>query len=217
MSELHFLRRVSTRWLLLAGLASPLVLWTMGVVVALSWSGYDPVAESISVMVHAPLGWLQTAAFWIQGGLGIAWAIGAARVMGRNAREKRMVRGLFLLQAGIGFAFAILPADAGGARETLVAQLHLANFYLYAISMPITLLVLSRFFGRDPDWTAAVRGTRLAGLLMLASTAIVPLAVAGPLLPYLGLLERVYVAIPSIWQIAAARRALRVVGGSRPT
>lgn len=206
-----------TRWLLLAGIASPIVLWSLGVIVAATWPGYDPIAESISVMVHAPLGWIQTLAFWIEGVLGIAWAFGAARMIGMNAREGRIVRWLFLLQAAIGFAFAILPADAGGTRETLVAQLHLANFYLYAVSMPITMFVLARLFGRDPRWAGAVRGTRIAGALMLISTAIVPLTVAGPLLPYLGLLERTYVAIPSIWQLWVARRALRLLAASKST
>jgi len=205
-----------TRWLLRAGVASPVVLWTLGAVVAATWSGYDPIAESISVMVHAPLGWIQTASFWLQGGLGIAWAVGASRVMGGDARRRRIVRWLFLLQAAIGFAFAILPTDAGGGRETLVARLHLATFYVYAVSMPITLFVLAHFFGRDQRWATAAGGTRIAGALMLISAALVPLTVAGPLLPYLGALERIYVAIPSIWQLAVARRALRILPESRP-
>lgn len=207
--------RVGTRWLLHAGMASPIVLWTLGIVVAATWPGYDPITESISVMVHAPLGWLQTTAFWIQGVLGVAWAFGASRVIGMNARERRIVRALFLLQAGIGFAFAILPTDAGGTRETLIARLHLANFYLYAISMPITLFVLAWIFGRDPRWRGAATGTRIAGTLMLFSATIVPLTVAGPLLPYLGLLERMYVAIPSIWQLWVARRAVRVLAAQQ--
>jgi len=205
----------STRWLVLGGAAAPVVLWTLGIVVAATWPGYDPLAQSISLLVHAPLGGLQTAAFWAQGGLGLAWAIGAARVIGRDRRERWIVRGLFLLQSGIGFAFAVLPTDADGERITLVARLHLANFYLYAISMPITLIVLARVFARDPRWATAAGGTRLAGTLMLVSIALVPLTVAGPLLPYLGALERIYVAIPSVWQFAVARRALRVLAEAR--
>ena len=205
----------TTLWLVLGGAAAPVVLWTLGVVVAATWPGYDPLAESISLLVHAPLGWLQTAAFWAQGGLGLAWAIGAARVIGRERRERRLVRGLFLLQSAIGFAFAVLPTDADGERITLVARLHLATFYAYAVSMPITLIVLARVFARDPNWAAAAGATRLAGTLMLVSIAIVPLTVAGPLLPFLGALERIYVAIPSVWQFAVARRALRVLAESR--
>lgn len=205
----------TTRWLVLGGAAAPVVLWTLGIVVAATWPGYDPLAQSISLLVHAPLGWLQTAAFWAQGGLGLAWAIGAARVIGRDRRERWIVRGLFLLQSGIGFAFAVLPTDGNGEHITLVGRLHLATFYAYAVSMPITLFVLARVFARDPRWSAAAAGTRLAGTLMLVSIAIVPLTVAGPLLPYLGALERIYVAIPSVWQFAVARRALRVFAEAR--
>ncbi len=201
---------MTTRALVAAGLAAPVALWVIGVIVAVTWPGYDPIAESISVMVHAPLGWLQTGAFWLQGLLGVAWAIGAARVMGTTAADRRIIRALFLLQAGIGFAFALLPADAGGVRETVVGRLHLANFYLYAISMPITLFILARVFRRNPAWAGAARGTRIAGLLMAGSAALVPLTVSGPLEPYLGLLERLYVAIPSLWQALVAIRALRI-------
>jgi len=82
------------------------------------------------------------------------------------------------------------------------------------VSMPITLFVLAGIFVRDPRWHGAIRGTRIAGLLMLISAALVPLTVDGPLLPYLGLLERAYVAIPSAWQIVIAIHALRI--GPRP-
>lgn len=207
--------RDGTRWLLLAGIASPIVLWSLGIIVAVTWPGYDPISESISSMVHAPMGWLQGAAFWVQGGLGVAWAVGASRVMGQTIIERRLVGGLFLLQAGIGFAFAVLPTDPGGAHDTLVGRLHLANFYLYAISMPITLYILARMFRRDPQWVAVSSGTRLAGILMLASAILVPITVDGPLLPVLGLLERLYVAIPSVWQLWAAGHALRVLAAVR--
>jgi hypothetical protein len=43
---------------------------------------------------------------------------------------------------------------------------------------------------------------------MVVATLLVPLTLAGPLKAWLGLLERAYVAIPGILQVAIALRAL---------
>jgi hypothetical protein len=47
----------------LAGIASPILSWGLSLVIIAGWSGYDPIAQSISLLANAPLGWLQTAAF----------------------------------------------------------------------------------------------------------------------------------------------------------
>jgi len=48
----------------------------LSLVIIAGWSGYDPIAQSISLLANAPLGWLQTAAFVTGGLLGAAWAFG---------------------------------------------------------------------------------------------------------------------------------------------
>jgi hypothetical protein len=46
--------------------------------------------------------------------------------------------------------------------------------------------------------------------LMVVATLLVPVTLAGPLEAWLGLLERASVAIPGVWQLAIALRALRL-------
>jgi hypothetical protein len=203
--------------LLACGAIGPAVFWVLGAVVALTWPGYDPIADSISSMVHAPLGGLQVLAFAIGAPLTLAWAIGAGRVLGATPRDRAVVRALFAAQAAISLAFALLPTDAVGVPTTLVGSLHLVDFYAYAIVMPVSLVLVGRVFGRDPAWRPAARPTALAAVLMVVATALVPLTIGGPLEPWLGLLERIYVGTPAVWQVAVALRALRLDARTRTT
>ncbi len=208
---------------ILAGIAAPIVSWGLSVVVIAGWPGYDPLAQSISLLANAPLGWLQTVAFAVSGLLGVAWAFGLSSVLGATSRDRAVVRGLLLLQAAVTFAFAMFPTDPDGVPVSTLGQIHLANFYLYSVTMPLTLLVLGLVMRRDPRWRGSARPTLLAGGLVILATALVPATIEGPLTPWLGLLERLYVAIPSVWQVGAGVMAWRLArpastaGASRVT
>ncbi len=207
----HPMSSSGPRTLIMAGIAAPIVSWGLSVIVIASWPGYDPAAQSISLLANAPLGWLQTVAFIVSGGLGIGWAFGLSSVLGGTRRDRAVVRVLLLLQAAITIAFAIFPTDPDGVPMSRVGVVHLANFYLYAITMPLTLLVFGLVMRRDPRWRGSARPTLVAAVLVVGASFLVPLTIDGPLLPWLGLLERLYVAIPSIWQLAAGILALRLI------
>jgi hypothetical protein len=198
-----------TRLLLACGVIGPVVFWVLGGVAAATWPGYDVITDSISSLVHAPLGWLQVLAFAIGAPLTLAWAVGAGRVIGVAARDRNIVRAVFAIQAAIALAFALLPTDAAGAPMTVVGGLHLLTFYVYAVSTPISLAATAWVFGRDPAWRPRARPTAGAAALMVVATLLVPLTISGPLKAWLGLLERIYVAIPGAWQAVVALRALR--------
>ena len=108
-------------------------------------------------------------------------------------------------------AFAIFPTDPDGIPLTMIGRIHLANFYVYAVTMPLTLVVLGLLMRRDARWSGMARPTLIAAVLVVAASFLVPLTVEGPLTPWLGLLERLYVAIPSIWQVGAAIVGFRIV------
>jgi len=199
-----------TRVLLACGAIGPVVFWVLGGVAAAAWPGYDVVADSISSLVHAPLGWLQVLAFAIGAPLTLAWAVGAGRVIGAAARDRNIVRAVFAMQAAIALAFALLPTDAAGAPMTVIGGLHLLTFYVYAVATLISLAAAAWVFGRDPAWWPWARPTAGAAALMVVATLLVPLTISGPLEAWLGLLERIYVAIPGAWQALVAVRALRL-------
>jgi hypothetical protein len=204
---------------ILAGLAAPVLSWGLSAVVIAGWPGYDAISQSISLLAIAPLGWLQTVAFAVSGLLGAAWAFGLSSVLGPTSRDRAIIRGLLLLQAAITIAFAIFPTDPDGVPMSALGQIHLVNFYLYSVTMPLTLLVLGLLMRRDPRWRGSARPTLLAAGLVVLSTALVPVTIEGPLTPWLGLLERLYVAIPSVWQVGAglvAWRLARSIAVGRP-
>lgn len=208
-----------TRAGLIAGFAGPILAWALSVVVIAGWPGYDPIRQSVSLLATAPLGWLMTVSFALSGILGAAWALGLSAVLGVDARHRAIVRWLLLLQALIAFGFALLPTDPTGAPVSFVGALHLADFYAYALTMPLTLLALGLVMRPDPRWAraGAVRPTFVAAALAVVSIALVPATVDGPLTPWLGLLERVFIAIPSVWQVCAAVIAWRLAHRGAPS
>lgn len=198
-----------TRLALIAGIAAPLVAWGLSLVVIAAWPGYDPIADSISLLANAPLGWLQTLAFLVSGIFGAAFALGLSRVLGATPRDRATVRWLLLLQAALAIGFAVFPTDREARGITTVGRIHLAIFYAYAVTMPLTLLAIGMVMRRDPRWVGSAGATIAAALVVIASSALVPLTLDGPLTPWLGLLERIYVAIPSIWQVGVGIAGLR--------
>lgn len=202
-----------TRLALLAGIAAPVVAWGLSLAVIAGWPGYDPIADSISLLANAPLGWLQTLAFLVSGILGVAFALGLSRVLGATPGQRSVVRGLLLLQAALAIGFALFPTDREARGITTVGRIHLAIFYAYAVTMPLTLLAIGRVMRLDPRWLGLAGTTIAAALVVIASSALVPLTLDGPLTPWLGLLERIYVAIPSIWQVGVGIAGLRRSNG----
>jgi len=211
---------VTARWAkfgILAGIVGPILAWSLTVVVIAGWPGYDPIRQSISLLADAPLGWIQTVAFALSGVIGVAWAFGLSSVLGSISRDRLLVLALLLLQAVIAVGFAILPTDPEGAPITSIGSLHLADFYAYALTMPLTLLVLALVMRRHRRWAgAAARWTLVAAALAVVSIALVPATVDGPLTPWLGLLERLFVAIPSAWQVGAGLFAWRLARDQTP-
>jgi hypothetical protein len=187
------------------------VSWGLNAFVIAGWPGYDPVAQSISLLANAPLGWLQTVAFAVSGLLGLAWALALPSVLGGSQRRRALVRGLLLLQAVPAIGFAIFPTDPGERGVTTVGAIHVTIFYAYAVTMPLTLLAIGLVMRSNSRWRGSAGPTLAAAALVVAASALVPATLDGPLTPWLGLLERVYVAIPSIWQVGVGIVAWRLV------
>ena len=205
----------TSRFGILAGIAAPIVSWGLSVIVIAGWPGYDPISQSISLLANAPLGWLQTLAFVISGVLGAAFAVGLSMLLGLTARQRAIVRRLLLLQAALAIGFAIFPTDLQARAVTTVGRIHLAIFYSYAVTMPVTLLAVGLVMRRDARWQGSARPTIVAGALVIAASVLVPLTLDGPLTPGLGLLERLYVAIPSLWQVGVGLVAWRLSAADR--
>ena len=202
----------STRLLLACGIAGPVAFWVLGSIAAATWPGYDPVSQSISVMVHAPEGWLQVDAFILLGVLSLAFAVGMGRVAGATHAARDRVRSALLILATIQLGFALFPTDPGTATS-LHGAVHLLVFAAFAVAFPIVAWRIAGPLRADPPWRRA--GTLTAGVAVGMAVALVTvvLTIGGPLETYLGLLERVYVAVPSLWLVGIAAHGLVVTTG----
>lgn len=194
--------------MLWAGVAAPVVAWGLSVAAAVAWPGYDPVVQSISVLARGPAGWLLTVAFVASGLLGLGWAVAMGRLVGDSARDRRLVAAVLGTQAVLVGLFAVFPTDLERGR-TLTGVLHLVVFGLYAVETPWALATVAGVMGRDPRWAGWAIPTMWAARVVTVGLLITPFTLYGPLLPWLGLLERAFVAVPTGWQLAASVAALR--------
>jgi len=204
-----------TRLLLACGVAGPVSFLGLGSLAMASWPGYDVVAGSVSGLVHAPEGWLQVDAFILLAVLTAAFAVGMGRIAGATQVDRTAVRGALLVLAAIELGFALFPANADGG-STLHGSLHMGALGVFALAFPALGFRIGRILRRDPAWRSAGALTFAVAVFMAVAIVGVVLVVAGPLEPWTGVLERIYVGVPTLWLIGLAVHGLLVSTGRLP-
>jgi hypothetical membrane protein len=201
-----------TLLLLACGIAGPVLFWLLGLGAMLSWPGYDPVTESISGLIYAPRGWLQEDAFILLALLTMAFAVGMGRVAGVTSGDRVTVRAILIALAAIELGFALFPANAPDG-SSFHGTFHTVMVFVFAIAFPIGMFRVGRILRRDPPWWRAGLLADAAAAVMAVAILGVLLAVGGPLEPWTGVLERIWVAIPSMLVVGLALHGLLVATG----
>ena len=200
---------------LLAGVAGPLVLWGASIVVAAAWPGYDPIRRSISSLANAPLGGVQTLAFAVSGLLQVAFALGLASFLAER-RARRVCRTLFVLLGVLTLLFALFPTDPPGAPRSPTGRLHLSIALAVAVAIPAACFAAATAFRRDARLRSIWLPTLAVGLGLVVMFPALVASVSGPLRGSLGLVERLYFLVPSLWQVAVAGYLLRGIEREPP-
>ena len=203
---------IATRLLLACGIAGPVLFWTLGLAAMLSWPGYDPVSDSISGLIYATEGWLQVDAFILLAVLTMVFAVGMGRVAGATLADRAIVRGAVLVLAALELGFALFPANRPGG-SSLHGTAHMLVLGTFAVAFPIAGFRMAAVLRRDPPWWRAGILTYGVSVLMAVAIVGVALVVGGPLDPWTGLLERIWVAVPSLWLVGLAAHGLVVTTG----
>jgi hypothetical protein len=184
--------------------AGPVVFLTVATLAGWLTPGYDAVVQPVSALALGPLGWLQTANFFLFGLAVIA--AGPALWLGLDGPRPRAttvgamvllaVSGLSLIAAG---AF---PVDPPGAPETASTALHGLAFFGTFLPLPGAYAFAALRLREAPGW-------RRQALLIAAlpSTIFFLFAVYGvlgsesgdPLFPVSGLLQRLLLAVAFGW------------------
>lgn len=206
-------RGMRAGWRLIAGIAAPACLWAVSLVLGAVSPGYDPVSRSLSALATTPLGGLMSAAFIGTALLELAFAAGVRDTLGATEVQRRVAALVVMVLALLTLLLALFPTDPPGVPRSPAGRGHLLVALGYSIALPASAVVFAGIFGRDARWRGYRRPTLFVALSLTALFPVLVNAVNGELRPWLGLIERLYFAIPSLWQAWIAFGALRISRG----
>jgi hypothetical protein len=205
--------RKTNKDLLVCGILSSVFYVAMNIIVAFLYQGYDTISQTVSELsaIGAPTRLLWVAMSMLYTLLFIAFVRGVQRAAGAN-RPLRLIGKLLLAYGLIGFAWPFAPMHQ---REVLAAgggtfsdTLHIAFSF---ITVPLMLLAIG--FGA----AAFGKGFRIysIGSLIVLCIFGVLTGIEGPKLaknlptPWLGIYERILIAVFLLWVIALAYVLIR--------
>ncbi len=199
--------RISTPTILaVAGMVAPIMFWSVFTIAGLLRPGYDPLRQYVSELALGPGGWLQTANFLLMGLLLIAFAAGLHNGIPDGPRACPAL----LVVAGVGFLLSgVFARDLPGSEPTLPGEVHKYASYIL-LALPLASLSIAPHLKQDPRWRALAPYSVAAGLLTLLLLPGYFWGIqAASLQPWMGLYQRVLIAIPMSWLEVMAVRLLK--------
>jgi hypothetical protein len=198
--EMDFEQRRRLRAAATAGMIAPAAWFAVMIVLGQSERGYDALRMPASALSLGATGWVMIGNFILLGAAELLLAMGLWRSAG-DSRSGRVAAAL------IGFAGACtliagpLVTDPDDALRTLHAQLHLTAVTLAFVSVSAAAIA---FAHRHRDERGFARCSIVAGVSILPLFALSEAAA-----PFLGLIQRIAVAIALAWLTAIAARLRR--------
>lgn len=192
------------------GILGPILFILLVVVQGLRDADYDHVALPISALAAWPDGWVQNLNFIIFGLLMAGYAAGVHRGIppGRGGR----IGPILLLLSAIGLLVAGLFPWQASNGGFIVPPGHLAGAFLAFLGAGLGLIVISRRMAGNERWrglAAYALASGVAIVILFVVTFAFARAPALPLHPWLGLLQRVTLAVWFPCTIIIALRLLR--------
>ena len=211
----------TTRRLLAAGLAAPVLCVTAFTVLGATRPGYDASRVFVSQLGIGEMGWLQAASFVITGLLVVAFAVGLRRAVGLGpgstwgprlvalAGTGFVIAGLFTADPALGYP----PGTPAGLtmNPSPTGMVHIQGAFLVFGGLPAACVAFTRRFQAigNRRWAAysAVSG---AGMLVVFIAANVGANGVAGLDGVAGLLQRIAIVIGLAWLAAFAASLLRL-------
>jgi hypothetical membrane protein len=180
---------------------------------------YDPIAEQVSDLTAGPYGWAQQANFIVFGLLLLTFAAGLRR--GVRPTRAGMAGPAILACNGVGLVLAgsfPLREDAAG-RVYDPTGVHSINGRIFFLSTGIALVVVSLRLRGDPSWRGLAPytlGTGIALLVLFVVVGALAVPADAPLHAWLGLVQRLVLAVwlPCIVVLALRLRRVSTQTGS---
>lgn len=177
--------------------------------------GYNPIVQEVSDLTAGPLGWVQQVNFLVFGLLLIAFGVGLFR--GVRKASLWMVGPALVVWNGIELIIADLFPRSENAAGHIYDPLgvHMLNGMLFFLSIGIVLVILSLQLVRDERWRNLALYTRVTGILVFVLNVLNGFfaeAAGDPLHPWLGLFQRMILAVWFLCLIILALRLWRLGG-----
>jgi hypothetical protein len=192
------------------------MLFTVGFVVQ-GWfrrDEYDPISETISALEGGPSGWIQQLNFFV---FSTSIMIFAAGIGAALRGQRRWIAAAMVAWWGFGLLMAgLFPLRESADGQTYDATgLHQPNGIAFFFSTWAALAVLSWCLRSDPGWRSLSRYTLITSAalaLLFVVLGVFAIPSSGPLHPWAGLLQRVFLAV---WFPCLIVLAIRLWGVSR--
>lgn len=194
-----------------AGVAAPVVFTaTFLALEASRGAGYDRLRDSISSLEAGPAGWVQQVNFVVVGVLIIAFAVGLHRAL-NPAGLWTAGPAIFAVYAVGLLGAAAFPVELDAAGVEVVPVGHVVAGVIGFLFPGIALIVTSRRMAANPRWRNLSTYTLASGVALLAffvASGILVRPETAPLHDYLGLTQRLFLAV---WFSCLVVLALRLL------
>jgi len=200
--------------LLVLGAAGPVLFLVVSTLLGFLDPGFDMMTEPVSALAWGPLGWVQTANFYVLGAATIAFAVGLYRDLeGRG----RMGAAILLSISALALIVAgIFKGTPPGAEPTPSGMIHGMAFFWTFIPLPTAFalaalrLKVERGWGAHAVYSAAMPSVVFGLVVIYGVLGSDP---GDPLFPVGGILNRVLIALAFGWVTITAARLFKYTGG----
>ena len=199
--------------LLVLGAAGPVLFLVVSTLLGFLDPDFDVMTEPVSALAWGPLGWVQTANFYVLGAATIAFAVGLYRDLEGRGRMGAAIllsiSGLALILAGI---FKDTPP---GAEPTPSGMIHGMAFFWTFIPLPTAYALAALRLKVERGWGAyAVYSAAMPSVVfgLVVIYGVLGSDPGDPLFPVGGILNRVLLALAFGWVTITAGRLLRNTG-----
>jgi hypothetical membrane protein len=200
--------------LLALGAAGPVLFLVVSTLLGFFDPGFDMMTEPVSALAWGPLGWVQTANFYVLGAATIAFAVGLYRDLeGRG----RMGAAILLSISGLALILAgIFKGTPPGAEPTPSGMIHGMAFFWTFIPLPTAYaltalrLKVERGWGAHAVYAAAIPSAVFGLVVIYGVLGSDP---GDPLFPVGGILNRVLIALAFGWVTITAARLVKDTRG----
>lgn len=175
----------------------PIIFLSMTVALGLLDPLYNPLIQTISMLVYGPFGWLQTSAFYL---FGIFLMALSFRIFFTFQKDAALGTGVILVGL-IGMAFIVIgiyPTQAPDAAWSIGAGIHEMTAKILPVLFTLANFCIRHGLRNHAEYNKVRIATLIAGIISLILT-ILGIWMINADSPYIGLLEWVLLTNGLVW------------------